>query len=75
MKMKKYRLEGEPQEAEMVECDVGEYVKVEDAEKIERQLKMALDHIKALDHINALLMPEDGYAHKEARKFLEQFDQ
>ena len=69
MKMKKYRLEGEPQEAEMVECDVGEYVKVEDAEKIERQLEMALDRI------HDLLMPEDGYAHKEARKFLEQFDQ
>lgn len=29
----------------------------------------------ALDRIHDLLMPEDGYAHKEARKFLEQFDQ
>lgn len=67
--MKRYRLEGEPQEAEMVECDVGEYVKLKDAEQMERQLNMALDRIRDL------LMPEDGYAQKEAEKFLEQFDQ
>ena len=28
--MKRYRLEGEPQEAEMVECKSGEYVKIDD---------------------------------------------
>lgn len=67
--MKRYRLEGEPQEAEMVECDVGEYVKLKDAEQMERQLNMALDRIRDL------LMPEDGHAQKEAEKFLEQFDQ
>ena len=67
--MKKYRLEGEPQEAEMIECDVGEYVKFEDAEKMERQLNIALDRI------HDLLMPEDGHAQKEAEKFLKQFEQ
>lgn len=68
--MKKYRLEyfHHLATAEMVECDVGEYVKFEDAEKIERQLEMALDHINAL---------QDGkwHATQEAEKFLEQFDQ
>ena len=71
MKMKKYRCEyfHHLSTAEMVECDVGEYVKIEDAEKMERQLNITLDRIRDL------LMPEDGHAQKEAEKFLEQFKQ
>lgn len=31
--MKTFRLEGDPHEAEMVECEFGEFVKLEDVEK------------------------------------------
>ena len=35
--MKKFRLEGDPHEAEMVECEFGEFVKLEDVEiEVER---------------------------------------
>jgi len=37
--MKKFRLEGDPHEAEMVECEFGEFVKLSDAEKEIRRLK------------------------------------
>ncbi len=35
--MKKFRLEGDPHEAEMVECEFGDYVKLEDVESLERE--------------------------------------
>jgi len=38
--MKTYRLEGEPQEAEMVECEFGEYVKREDADELRELVKL-----------------------------------
>lgn len=51
-------------------CDVGitDLSKMhEHAQKLERDLNMALDRIRDL------LMPEDGHAQREAEKFLEQF--
>ncbi len=47
--MKRYYCEGEPQEAEMVQGDFGEWVKHEDAEKLQRenrQLEVAIYDIK-----------------------------
>ena len=55
-----------PQSAIAVGCD--EVVTAVFCREIETQRNMALDRIRDL------LMDEDGYAHKEARKFLERFE-
>ena len=42
----RYYLEGEPQEAEMVECSHGDFVKYEDYEKVLNNLKEAKIKVK-----------------------------
>ena len=44
--MKKFRLEGDPHEAEMVECEFGEFVKLSDAEKEIERLKNIIEYLK-----------------------------
>jgi hypothetical protein len=46
--MQKFRLEGDPHEAEMVECEFGEFVKLEDVE----------EEIKRLNNIIKILKEE-----------------
>ena len=47
--MKKFRLEGDPHEAEMVECEFGEFVKLSDAEKEIERLKNIIEYLKEED--------------------------
>ena len=49
--MQKFRLEGDPHEAEMVECEFGEFVKLEDVE----------EEIKRLNDIINILKEEQQY--------------
>ncbi len=57
--MKKYRLEGEPEESEMVECDFGEYVKLEDFQKLAKKIDRLIGMNEDEDSIKAskLLSP------------------
>jgi hypothetical protein len=50
--MKKFRLEGDPHEAEMVECEFGEFVKLSDAEKEIERLKNIIECLK--EDLNSL---------------------
>ena len=50
--MKKFRLEGDPHEAEMVECEFGEFVKLSDAEKENERLKNIIECLK--EDLNSL---------------------
>ena len=58
--MKKFRLEGDPHEAEMVECEFGEFVKLSDAEKEIERLKNIIECLKedlnSLKFVNLQLM-------------------
>jgi hypothetical protein len=47
--MKKFRLEGDPHEAEMVECEFGEFVKLSDVEKEIERLKNIIEYLKEED--------------------------
>ena len=50
--MKKFRLEGDPHEAEMVECEFGEFVKLEDVEEeIKALAKDNLEHEGGCDPV------------------------
>jgi hypothetical protein len=61
--MKKFRLEGDPHEAEMVECEFGEFVKLEEAESLERERNEAR---KEAEWARGLI---DGWSEASVTKF------
>jgi hypothetical protein len=52
--MKRFRLEGDPHEAEMVECEFGEFVKLEDVTNNENMSPLneqALEVLSGIKHL------------------------